>query len=72
MPNGYVFTAENSDRPLKPEVLARIINQFLKDVCQKYNDKFRLILTSNSFKSSFIDNLWRDIQDIEFVQRKLF
>ena len=68
--DAYIFTAENSQKPLKQEVLTRIINQFLKSVCQKHDNK--LTLTSNSFKSGFLDKLWLDIKNIEFVQRKLF
>ena len=66
----YIFTAENSKKHLKREVLVRIINELLKNVCQKYNKK--LTLTSNKFKWGFLDKLWIDIKDIEFVKRKLF
>lgn len=74
----YLFTAENSSKPLEREVMTRIINSFLKKACQNYNNKQKserefIFLTSQPFKSVFLNELWdwQDIETIEYVRKKL-
>ena len=63
--DSYIFTAENSKKPLAREAFTNLINKFLKD-CSRRMDR-NPNLSSHSFRVSFITQLWRDTNDIEFV-----
>ena len=65
----YIFTPENSEKPLGTEPFNRIINQFIKQSSQKLDGKPRL--RSHSFRIGFITQLWKDTNDIEFVRQAI-
>jgi len=65
----YIFTAENSEEPLKLEAFNRIINQFIKQCSKKLEGNPNL--KSHSFRIGFSTQLWRDTNDIEFVKQTI-
>lgn len=65
--DAYIFTAENSNKPLERETFTQIINNFLKDCALKIDGQPKLL--SHSFRIGFITQLWRDTNDIEFVRQ---
>ena len=67
--DSYIFTAENSKKPLAREVFTNLINKFLKD-CSRRMDRNQN-LSSHSFRVGFITQLWRDTNDIEFVRQAI-
>jgi integrase len=67
--NSYIFTAENSDKPLERESFTSLINQFIKEATVKIDGQ--PLLTSHSFRIGFITQLWRDTNDIEFVRQTI-
>ena len=60
--DSYIFTAENSKKPLAREAFTNLINKFLKD-CSRRMDR-NPNLSSHSFRVGFITQLWRDTNDI--------
>ena len=67
--NSYIFTAENSEKPLERESFTNLINQFIKESAGKIDGQ--PILSSHSFRIGFITQLWRDTNDIEFVRQTI-
>ena len=67
--DSYIFTAENSKKPLAREAFTNLINKFLKD-CSRRMDR-NPNLSSHSFRVGFIRQLWRDTKDIEFVRQAI-
>ena len=67
--DSYIFTAENSNKPLAREAFTNLINKFIKD-CSRRMDR-NPNLSSHSFRVSFITQLWRDTNDIEFVRQAI-
>ena len=67
--DSYIFTAENSTKPLAREAFTNLINKFLKD-CSRRMDRNPNI-SSHSFRVGFITQLWRDTNDIEFVRQAI-
>jgi site-specific recombinase XerD len=67
--DSYIFTAENSNKPLAREAFTNLINKFIKD-CSRRIDR-NPNLSSHSFRVGFIRQLWRDTSDIEFVRQAL-
>ena len=67
--DSYIFTAENSKKPLAREAFTNLINKFLKD-CSRRMDR-NPNLSSHSFRVGFITQLWRDTNDIEFVRQAI-
>ena len=65
----FIFTAENSNKPLARGPFNRLINQFIKQISQDMPNKPNL--TSHSFRIGFITKLWRDTGDIEFVRQAI-
>ena len=65
--DSYIFTAENSKKPLSREAFTNLINKFIKDCARKMDDNPNL--SSHSFRVGFITELWRDTNDIEFVRQ---
>lgn len=64
--NPYLFSAKkNSEKPLSRSYFTRSINGYL----QKVGDKFKIRLTSHSYRKGFITKLWKSLQDIEFVRQ---
>ncbi len=67
--DSYIFTAENSKKPLARESFTNLINKFIKD-CARRMDR-NPNLSSHSFRVGFIRQLWRDTNDIEFVRQAI-
>ena len=67
--DSYIFTAENSQKPLAREAFTNLINKFIKD-CSRRMDR-NPNLSSHSFRVGFITQLWRDTNDIEFVRQAI-
>ena len=67
--DSYIFTAENSKKPLAREAFTNLINKFIKD-CARRMDR-NPNLSSHSFRVGFITQLWRDTNDIEFVRQAI-
>ena len=63
----YIFTAENSKKPLAREAFTNLINKFMKDSARKMDQN--PYISSYSFRVGFITQLWRDTNDIEFVRQ---
>jgi integrase len=67
--NSYIFTSENSDKSLDREAFNRVVNLFIRDCCEKLENKPKL--RSHSFRVGFITQLWKDTNDIEFVRQAI-
>lgn len=65
--DSYVFTAENSKKPLSREAFTNLIDKSIKDCARKMDDNPNL--SSHSFRVGFITELWQDTNDIEFVRQ---
>jgi integrase len=65
----YIFTAENSKKPLAREAFTNLINKFIKECARKMDQNPNL--SSHSFRVGFITQLWRDTNDIEFVRQAI-
>jgi integrase len=67
--DSYIFTAENSKKPLSREAFTNLMNKFIKD-CARRMDR-NPNLSSHSFRVGFITQLWKDTNDIEFVRQAI-
>jgi len=67
--DSYIFTAENSNKPLAREAFTNLINKFIKDCSRRMARNPNL--SSHSFRVGFITQLWRDTNDIEFVRQAI-
>lgn len=67
--DSYIFTAENSKKPLAREAFTNSINKFIKECARKMDRNPNL--SSHSFRVGFITQLWRDTNDIEFVRQTI-
>ena len=67
--DSFVFTPQNSEKPLCRQAFNRIINSFINDSIPQMRDKPNL--KSYSFRIGFITDLWRDCGDIEFVRQAI-
>ena len=67
--DSYIFTAENSQKPLAREAFTNLINKFIKECARKMDRNPNL--SSHSFRVGFITQLWRDTNDIEFVRQAI-
>lgn len=67
--DSYIFTAENSNKPLARESFTNLINKFIKDYSRRIDRNSNL--SSHSFRVSFITQLWKDTNDIEFVRQAI-
>jgi len=67
--DSYIFTAENSKKPLSREAFTNLINKFIKDCARKMDQNPHI--SSHSFRVGFITQLWRDTNDIEFVRQAI-
>ena len=67
--DSYIFTAENSKKPLAREAFTNLINKFIKDCSRRMDQNPNL--SSHSFRVGFITQLWRDTNDIEFVRQAI-
>ncbi len=67
--DSYIFTAENSNKPLAREAFTNLINKFIKDCARRMDQNPNL--SSHSFRVGFITQLWRDTNDIEFVRQAI-
>ena len=67
--DSYIFTAENSKKPLSREAFTNLINKFIKDCTRKMDQK--PYISSHSFRVGFITQLWKDTNDIEFVRQAI-
>jgi site-specific recombinase XerD len=68
-PDSYIFTAENSKKPLEPEAWNRIVNGFIKECSTKLDGKPKL--RSHSFRIGYITQLWKDTHDLELVRQTI-
>ncbi|MDX5585575.1 MAG: tyrosine-type recombinase/integrase [Aureibaculum sp.] len=68
--DSYIFTAENSKKPLSREAFTNLINKFMKDWARKM-DPNPYYISSHSFRVGFITQFWRDTNDIEFVRQAI-
>ena len=69
--DSYIFTAENSKKPLAREAFTNLINKFMKDCARKMDQNPYIYISSHSFRVGFITQLWRDTNDIEFVRQAI-
>ena len=67
--DSYIFTAENSNKPLAREAFTALINKFMKECARKIDRNPNI--SSHSFRVGFITQLWRDTNDIEFVRQAI-
>jgi len=69
--NSYIFTSEfRPDRMLRRETMSRDINQRIKSVSSHLPHK--ISITTRSFCSGDIKDLWEDSGDIEFVRHSIY
>ena len=69
-PDSFIFTSElNHYKTLSRETLTRDVNKIMRIVSQSLPDQ--PILSSHSFRIGYINKLWRDTQDIEFVKQSI-
>lgn len=68
--DSYIFTSDSKhDQMLRRETLTRAVNNVMKAVSKKLSDNPRI--TSHSFRSGYITQLWKDTKDIEFVRQAI-
>jgi len=67
--NSYIFTPQNTDKPLCRQAFNRIVNSFIKESTENYKNQPNL--KSYSFRIGFITDLWKDSGDIEFVRQSI-
>lgn len=67
--DSYIFTAENSKKPLSREAFTNLINKFIKDCARKMDQNPHI--SSYSFRVDFITQFWQDTNDIEFVRQAI-
>lgn len=68
--DSYIFTFDsNHDQMLRHESLTRTITKVMHAVAKKLPDKPNL--TSHSFRSGYITQLWKGSKDIEFVKQAI-
>lgn len=66
----YVFTSENNPHtPLRRDTITKEINKILRNLSEKLPTKPNI--KTHSFRISFIRQLWKDTQDIEFVKQAI-
>ena len=65
--DSYIFTEENSQKPLAQEAFTNLINKFIKECARKMDRNPNL--SNHSFRVGFIKQLWRDTHNIEFVRQ---
>ena len=65
--DSYIFTEENSQKPLAQEAFTNLINKFIKECARKMDRNPNL--SNHSFRVGFITELWRDTNSIEFVRQ---
>ena len=54
--DSYIFTAENSKKPLAREPFTNLSNKFMKDCARKMNQN--PYITIHSFRVGFVTQLW--------------
>ena len=67
--DSYIFTSDNSNKPLAREAFTNLINKFMKNCTRKMDQN--PYISSHSFRVGFITQLWRDTNDIEFVRQAI-
>ncbi len=67
--DSYIFTSENSEKPLERDAFNRIINDFLTNCAKKLEGQPNV--RSHSFRVGYITQLWKDTSDIEFVRQAI-
>lgn len=66
--NSYIFSSQlNHNKPIRRERITKDINKIMGLVSKKLPDQPNL--KSHSFRTSFITQLWKDTNDIEFVRQ---
>lgn len=73
--DSYVFTSEfDYNQPLVRETMTREINKVIISTVQNMNPRKRPIkrISSRSFRTGYIFQLWKDIKDIELVKKAMF
>lgn len=69
-PDSYIFTSElNHDKVLSREAFTRDVNKIMRAVSKQLPGKPNV--TSHSFRIGYINDLWRDSKDIEFVRQTI-
>jgi len=67
--DSFIFTPEDSNKPLQREAWNRVINGFLTDCSKKLEREPKI--RSHSFRIGYITQLWKDSKDIEFVKQSI-
>lgn len=65
----YLFTPDGKNTILRREHMTRLVNKELQRVSYIFPDQPKL--SSHSFRSGYINQLWRDTHDIEFVRQSI-
>lgn len=66
--NSYIFTSQlDHNKPIRREQITKDVNKIMALVSKNLPDQPNL--KSHSFRTSFITQLWKDTNDIEFVRQ---
>lgn len=65
--HSFIFTAQDSQKPLGRDAFNNIINRFIRSSATKLEGQ--PLVRSHSFRIGFITQLWKDTNDIEFVRQ---
>jgi hypothetical protein len=68
--DSFVFSpTKNHQQSLSRETFTRQINQVMKIVSKRFPNKPHI--TSHSLRVGYIEDLWRDLKDIEYAKYKI-
>lgn len=68
--DSYIFTSElNHNKMLSHETITRDVNRIMRSVSKSLLN--RPTITSHSFRVSYISQLWKDTNNIEFVKQSI-
>jgi integrase len=67
--HSFIFTAQDSHKPLGQDAFNNIINRFIRSSANKLEGQ--PLVRSHSFRIGFITQLWKDTNDIEFVRQAI-
>jgi hypothetical protein len=68
--DSYIFTPDyNHNQMLRRESITKSVNKVMRKVSKQLPNEPNM--TSHSFRSGYIPQLWKDTSDIEFVRQAI-
>lgn len=69
-PDSYIFTPDyNHNQMLRRESITKSVNKVMRQISKQLPNEPNM--TSHSFRSGYITQLWKDTSDIEFVRQAI-